>query len=82
MKSLHVFKSLLPVFVFWMMTMPVEAKDVSPPLPGNDVEFTFYGQTLNVAKLNTVKVKSVCGIDVAEAWHVYKKRNVPPVMAS
>ena len=64
------------------MTMPVGAKDVSPPLPGNDVEFTFYGQTLNVAKLNTVKVKSVCDIDVSDAWHVYKKRNVAPVISS
>ena len=55
---------------------------MSPPLPGNDVEFTFYGQTLNVAKLNTVKVKSVCDIDVSDAWHVYKKRNVAPVISS
>ena len=47
-----------------------------------ELEFPFYGQTLNAATLDAVKVKSVRDNDVSQAWREYQKRDVSTAIAS
>ena len=82
MKSLQVYRLLLPMMFFWMMFMPPKAWATGHLPQGETLKFYFYGQTLNVPKLKTVEVPSVCNADVATAWHKYKKRDVGPVLKS
>ena len=62
--------------------MSAGAGEVVPPLQDDAVDFSFYGLTLNVAKLNPVEVKSVFNSDVSAAWNKYKKRDVAPVLTT
>ena len=82
MKSLRVIRPLLSIFIFWMTAMSAGAGEVVPPLQDDVVDFSFYGLTLNVAKLNPVEVKSVFNSDVSAAWNKYKKRDVAPVLTT
>ena len=50
--------------------------------PDSELVFSFYGQPLQAARLNSVKVKSVHEHDVFRAWHDYQKRDVAPVLSS
>lgn len=52
------------------------------PAPLPDLEFSYYGQTLSIASLKPVKLKSVYQNDVSAAWREYQRRDVAPVMSS
>lgn len=72
----------MAVFIVWMATMPARAWEAAPAQQGEAVEFSFYGQPVQVAKLKTVEVKSVCDWDVSKAWHSYRKHDTSPAIAS
>lgn len=82
MNSSHLYRLWLTVIISCMVVMSAGAKDVTFPQPVDAVDFNFYGQTLQVDKLNTVVVKSVNDWDVSVAWHDYHKRDVAPVIDS
>ena len=90
MKSLLKNRLLLVVSVL-MLALPFEMRGYGPPLPDaasdasssvEELDFSFFGNSLHAARLRPVKVKSVCDHDVFQAWNDYKKRDVGPVLAS
>lgn len=48
----------------------------------NEVEFSFYGNSLHAARMQTVNVPSVRETDVFSAWRDYQKLDVSPVVSS
>lgn len=85
MKSSHPYRFLLSVCIVWLMAMPFVARGELPSeaiSPDTELVFSFYGQPLQAARLNSVKVKSVHEHDVFRAWQDYQKRDVAPVLSS
>ena len=82
MNSSHIYRPLWMVFIFWMMTLPVGAREAGAPYQSDALQFSFYGKTLHASSLKPVEVKSVSQFDVTKAWNEYKKGDVAPVLAS
>ena len=82
MNSSHIYRPLWMVFIFWMITLPVGAREAGAPYQSDALQFSFYGKTLHASSLKPVEVKSVSHFDVTKAWNEYKKGEVAPVLAS
>lgn len=72
----------------WLFVVSAFAGDLTTPkaldmsVADSDLVFSFYGKSLQVAKLQPFKVKSMGEHDVADAWHSYQKEDVETVLAS
>ena len=72
----------------WLLVVPVLASElvstlaVDVPDLDSELVFSFYGKTLQVAKIKPVKVQSMGESDVADAWNGYKTVDVDSVLSS
>lgn len=88
MTFLHIPRKILLCCLALVLALPATAQATFTPIAAtasvatNDLAFNFYGQQLQVAKLNTIKVKSVRNHDVNQAWHAYQKAGADAIVAS
>lgn len=91
MTFLHINRQFLLCFLVMVLALPVPALHAQSQLlpiaanasvPTSELTFSFYGQPLSAAKLNTIKVKSVRNHDVSQAWHAYQKNGADAIVTS
>lgn len=91
MKSTHKYRLWLSVIIILMATLSATpqgniclASSVNSisHVQDNELVFSFYGKSLQAAKIKTNKVKSTNEFDVAQAWQNYKRVEVEKVCSS
>ncbi len=84
----HIPRTILLCSLALVLAFPATAQGKLAPIAAtasvatNELAFNFYGQPLQVARLNTIKVKSVRNHDVNQAWHAYEKTDADAIVAS
>lgn len=74
------YRSLLLGCLVSLLWLPLWA--TGSPAADNVVDFSFYGDSLQAARLATVKVPSVRENDVFKAWYAYQDRDVNAALES
>ena len=88
MTFLYTPRQILLCFIALLLALPTAAQGTYTPIAAqasvatSELAFSFYGQPLHAARLNTVKVKSVRNHDVNQAWCTYQKNGADAVVTS
>lgn len=89
MAHIGIYRRLALCCLAWLLIVPVFADEkacpmaVDVPTLDSELVFSFYGKSLQVAKLHPAKVQSMGESDVAEAWNSYKNKvEVDAVLSS
>ena len=89
MAHIGIYRRLALCCLAWLLIVPVFAGEkacpmaVDVPTLDSELVFSFYGKSLQVAKLHPAKVQSMGESDVAEAWNSYKNKvEVDAVLSS
>jgi hypothetical protein len=91
MKSIHIHWLLLAIILTLIVPLPMAAGGAKASCVSNavsvlqaddELDFSFYGKSLRIAKLQPVKVQSMGESDITEAWNKYKTAEADNVLSS
>lgn len=91
MKSTHKYRLWLSVIIILMATISATSQgniclassvNSISHVQDDELVFSFYGKSLQAAKIKTIKVKSTNEFDVAQAWQNYKRVEVEKICSS